>query len=146
MSTTRTFQDMLNEYLPNNLLKEEIIKRDYILSNIEKDQKWKGGKIVVPFKAAGASSLRMGGLTAASDIAEAKYVRGSIDAYKELWGSMIFNQRDIMDHSGRVNQDSFLKIFPDQLEDFMGYMKTMTSILIGTGPHIATATDRKSVV
>lgn len=140
MSTTRTFQDMLNEYLPNNLLKEEIIKRDYILSNIEKDQKWKGGKIVVPFKAAGASSLRMGGLTAASDIAEAKYVRGSIDAYKELWGSMIFNQRDIMDHSGRVSQDSFLKIFPDQLEDFMGYMKTMTSILIGTGPHIATAT------
>jgi len=140
MSTTRTFQDMLNEYLPNKLLKEEIIKRDYILSNIETDQKWKGGKIIVPFKAAGASSLKMGGLTAASDISEFKYVRGSIDAYKELWGSMIFNQRDIMDHSGRIVEDSFLKIFPDQLEDFMGYMKTMTSILIGTGPHIATAT------
>ena len=35
--TTRTFQSMLNEYLPNRLLKEELIKRDYILTNIEKD-------------------------------------------------------------------------------------------------------------
>lgn len=140
MSTQRSFQDMLNEYLPNKLLKEELVKRDYILSNIELDQKWKGGKLIVPFKAAGASSLKMGGLTAGSDISQHKYVRGSIDDYKELWGSMIFDHRDIMDHSGRVVEDSFLKIFPDQLEDFMSYMKMMTSILIGTGPHFATAT------
>jgi len=139
MSTNRSFQDMLNEYLPNKLLKEELVKRDYILSNIELDQKWKGGKLIVPFKAAGASSLKMGGLTAGNDISQHKYVRGSIDDYKELWGSMIFDHRDIMDHSGRVVEDSFLKIFPDQLEDFMGYMKMMTSILIGTGPHFATA-------
>jgi len=50
MSTTRTFQDMLNEYLPNRLLKEELIKRDYILSTIDKDDSWKGGKLIVPFK------------------------------------------------------------------------------------------------
>lgn len=137
MATQRSFQDMLNEYLPNQLLKEELIKRDYLLSNIEKDDKWKGGKLIVPFKAAGASSVKMGGLTAANDIAEDLHIRGSIDDYKEMWGSLIFNHRDLMDHSGRVVEDSFLKILPDTLEDFMEYMKMTASIQMGTGPHFA---------
>lgn len=141
MSTTRTFQDMLNEYLPNKMLKEELLKRDYILSNIEKDDKWKGGKLIVPFKAAGASSVKMGGLTGASDISEDKYVRGSIDDYKEMWGSMIFNHRDLMDHSGKIVEDSFLKILPDTIEDFMEYIKMVASIQMGTGPHFAKVTD-----
>lgn len=141
MSTTRTFQAMLNEYLPNKLLKEELVKRDWVLSNIEKDDTWKGGKLIVPFKAAGASSVKMGGLTGATDIAEDKYVRGSIDDYKEMWGSMIFNHRDIMDHSGKVVEDSFLKILPDTVEDFMDYTKMVASIQMGTGPHFATVTD-----
>ena len=141
MSTTRTFQDMLNEYLPNKLLKEELLKRDYILSNIEKDDKWKGGKLIVPFKAAGASSVKMGGLTGASDISEDKYVRGSIDDYKEMWGSMIFNHRDLMDHSGKIVEDSLLKILPDTIEDFMEYIKMVASIQMGTGPHFAKVTD-----
>jgi hypothetical protein len=131
---------MLNEYLPNKLLKEELLKRDYILSNIEKDDKWKGGKLIVPFKAAGASSVKMGGLTGATDIAEDKYVRGSIDDYKEMWGSMIFNHRDLMDHSGKIVEDSFLKILPDAVEDFMEYIKMVASIQMGTGPHFATLT------
>ncbi len=141
MPTVRTFQDMLNEYLPNKLLKEELLKRDYILSNIEKDDKWKGGKLIVPFKAAGASSVKMGGLTGASDISEDKYVRGSIDDYKEMWGSMIFNHRDLMDHSGKIVEDSFLKILPDAVEDFMEYIKMVASIQMGTGPHFAKVTD-----
>jgi hypothetical protein len=132
---------MLNEYLPNKLLKEELLKRDYILSNIEKDDKWKGGKLIVPFKAAGASSVKMGGLTGASDISEDKYVRGSIDDYKEMWGSMIFNHRDLMDHSGKIVEDSFLKILPDTIEDFMEYIKMVASIQMGTGPHFAKVTD-----
>lgn len=141
MSTTRTFQDMLNEYLPNKMLKEELLRRDYILSNIEKDDKWKGGKLIVPFKAAGASSVKMGGLTGASDISEDKYVRGSIDDYKEMWGSMIFNHRDLMDHSGKIVEDSFLKILPDTIEDFVEYIKMVASIQMGTGPHFAKVTD-----
>lgn len=140
MSTVRTFQDMLNEYLPNKLLKEEMVKRDYILSNIEKDDKWKGGKIKVPFKAAGASSIKMGGLTAANDISEDLDIRGSIDDYKEMWGSMIFNQRDLMDHSGKIVEDSFLKILPDQVDDFMDVMKMTASVQLGTGPSFAKVT------
>ena len=138
--TQRTFQQMLNEYLPNKLLKEELIKRDYILTNIKKDDNWKGGKLIVPFKASGASSVRMGGLTASNDISEDIYVRGSIDDYVEAWGSMIFNHRDLMEHNGKIPESTFLKILPDTVEDYMQYMKMVVSIQIGTGPHFATAT------
>jgi len=140
LSTSRTFQAMLNEYLPNKLLKEELLKRDYILQNCQKDDSWKGGKLIVPFKASAASSVRMGKLTQATDISEDLYVRGSIDDYREAWGSMIFNHRDLVDHSGRIVEDSFLKILPDTLEDFLDYMKMVVSIQLGTGPYFASAT------
>lgn len=141
MATNRSFQDMLNEYLPNNLLKEELIKRDYILSKVEKDQKWKGGKIIVPFKAQGASSVKVGGLTASNDIAQSKYVRGSIDSYKEVWGSMIFNHTDLIQHDGKIKESTFLRVLPDTIEDFMEYMKMVVSVQLGTGPHFAQATS-----
>jgi hypothetical protein len=141
MATTRSFQDMLNQYLPNKLLKEELVKRDYILSTIEKDDTWKGGRLIVPFKAAGASSVKMGGLTSSTDISEDSYVRGYIDDYKEMWGSMIFNHRDLMDHSGKVVEDSFLKILPDAVDDFMDYVKMVASIQMGTGASFALVTD-----
>ena len=141
MSTTRSFQSMLNDYLPNKMLKEEMIKRDYILSEVEKDDTWEGGKIIVPFKAAGASSIRMGALTAAGDISEDLYVRGSIDDYVECWGSMVFNQRDLVDHKGKIPEATFLKILPDTIEDFMDVMKMTVSVQLGTGPHFAVVTD-----
>ena len=140
-ATDRSFQDMLNEYLPNSLLKEELIKRDYILSTCEKDNKWKGGKIIVPFKAQGASSIKVGGLTASNDIAQSKYVRGSIDSYKEIWGSMIFNHTDLIQHDGKIKESTFLRVLPDTIEDFMEYMKMVVSVQLGTGPHFATATS-----
>jgi hypothetical protein len=132
---------MLNEYLPNKMLKEELIKRDWLLTNMDKDDGWYGGKLIVPFKAAGASSIRMGALTAQGDIAEDVYVRGSIDDYKECWGSMVFNERDLVDHSGKITDDTFLKILPDSVDDFMDVMKMTTSVQLGTGPHFATVTD-----
>lgn len=141
MATTRTFQDMLNEYLPNSLLKEELIKRDYVLNRVNKDNKWKGGKIVVPFKASGASSIKVGGLTSSADIAQSKYVRGSIDSYKEIWGSMIFNHTDILQHDGKIKESTFLRVLPDTIDDFMEYMKMVVSVQLGTGPEFAVVTD-----
>lgn len=136
MGTLRSFQAMLNEYMPNKLLKEEVVKRDYILSNTEIDDSWKGGKLIVPFKASGASSIRMGKLTAANDISEDLYVRGSIDDYTEAWGSMVFNHRDLMEQ-GKVSEENFLKLLPNTIEDFMDYMKMVVSIQLGTGPHFS---------
>lgn len=139
MATTRTFQDMLNEYLPNDLLKEELVKRDYILTHVDKDDSWLGGDLIVPFKAGGASSVSFGSLTAANDIAEDTYVRGKVSGHKELWGSMIFNHRDLMEH-GRVSEQNFLKILPDSIEDFMDYLKNVVSVAFLEGAHFATLT------
>jgi len=130
---------MLNEYLPNNLLKEELIPRDYILSNCQKDNTWKGGKVPVPFKGTGASSIRMGQLTANNDIAQSKYVRGYLNDYVEAWGSLIFDHTDIVQHDGKIPETTFLSVLSDNMEDFMDYMKMVVSIQIGTGPYFASA-------
>lgn len=139
MSTTTntSFQTMLNQYLPNELLKEEFIKRDWLLQNCEMDNSWLGGQLIVPFKGGQASSVAFGGLTASTDIAQDLYVRGSIDSQPEVWGSMIFNHTDLMRHN-KVNEQNFLKILPDTVEDFMEYMKMVVSLSFLNGPFFAT--------
>lgn len=127
MGTTRTFSDMLNEYLPNELLKEELIKRDYLLSKIEKDNSWKGGNLVVPFKAAGASTIVSAALADSSNVSEDKFVRGGVSAHKEVWGTLLFNHRDLMEHD-MVSEQNFLKILPDAIESFMDNMKEVVSL------------------
>lgn len=139
MATTRSFSDMLNEYLPNKLLREELIKRNWLLQNIEKDNSWEGSNIIVPFKAAGASSVSFGALTSSTDIAEDQNVRGSITAYQEVWGSMVFNHRDLVDHEGKIPEATFLKVIPDTVDDFMDYMKEVVSIALTSGPHFSLA-------
>ncbi len=127
MATTRSFSTMLNEFLPNDLLKEELIKRNWLIQNVEKDDTWLGGKLIVPFKAAGASSVKFGGLTTSSDIAEDNYQRGSVDDYQEIWGSMAFNETDLMQH-GKLSEQNFLKLLPQTVDEFMEYMKEVSSM------------------
>lgn len=141
MSTTRTFNAMLNEYLPNDLFKEEILKRDWLLNNVDRDDDWKGGKLIVAFEGAKASSVKFGSLTASDDIAEYNYQRGSVDDYKEVWGTLKFNHRDLMEHDGKVNEKSFLKILPGQVEDFMQTMKEAVSINMLGSAYFASVTD-----
>jgi len=136
---------MLNEYLPNELLKEELIMRDYILQNVQKDNNWKGGNLVVPFKGAGASSVRFGQLTASNDISQSKHVRGNIADYREVWSSLIFNQRDLQEHDGKIPETTFLRLLPDELEDLMDYKKEVVSIQLGSGPQFATIQDNSGI-
>ena len=140
MATNAIFQQMLNQYLPNELLKEEMIERDYVLNRVEKDDNWVGdgtsdSQLIVPFKAGGASSVANGQLTAASDVAQDTYVRGKISAQPEVWGSMLFNQKDLYQH-GKINEQNFLKILPDTIEDFLDYMKSVVSLCLLNGPAI----------
>lgn len=137
MATTRLFQDMLNEYLPNRMLMEEYIKRDWLLSNIELDNGWQGGKIVVPFKGAGASTVEFGQLAASNDISSSTYVRGAIDGYVEVWGSIILNHRDLMDHEGRIPEATFLKLLPGEVDSMLDTMKQVVSTQLLTGSHFA---------
>ena len=140
MSTTRIFQDMLNQYLPNNLLFEELIKRDYILKNVKRRDDWKGGNLIVPFRGAGASSVKFGGLTDETDIADSSFVRGQITDYVESWASLQFYHRDLMDHSGKIPESTFLRILPNEIERMLSYYKEVVSVQLGSGPHFATLT------
>ena len=140
MGTDRTFNAMLNEYLTERLLKEELLKRDYVLQKVEKDNNWKGGTLPVPFRGGRASSVKFGGLTPANDIAQSKHVRGNITDYVEVWGSMIFNHRDLQEHDGKIPESTFLRILPDEVDDFMDFVKMVTSVQLGTGPHFAKVT------
>ena len=147
MSTTRSFQAMLNDFLPNELLKEEIVKRDFLLNKVEKDDSWigasgtngNGGNLIVPFKAAGASSVSYGSLTASNDISEDIYVRGLISTQPEIWGTMKFYHRDLMEHE-TVSEKNFLKILPDAVNDFMDYMKNVVSVNLLNGAAFAKST------
>lgn len=140
MATSSSFSTMLNQYLPNELLKEELIKRDWLLQNVERDNSWLGGDLIVPFKAAGASSVAFGALTSSTDISEDSNVRGSITTQPEMWGSMIFNEKDLVQH-GKISEQNLLKILPDALEDFMTYMKMAASIAFTNGTSFAKVTD-----
>jgi len=139
-ATDRSFSAMLNDYLPNALLKEEMIKRDWILSTVEKDNSWKGGPLVIPFKSQGASSIQMGNLAAATDISEDDHLRGEITTQPECWGSMIFNHRDLMEHE-KLSEQNFLKILPDAIDDFMEAMKQVVSLQFLNGGSFAVVTD-----
>lgn len=138
MATQATFGSMLNQHLNYNLLKEEMIKRNYLLINVEKDDTWKGGELPVPFKGAGASSIALGELTDSNDISEDEYVRGIVPGYKEAWGSLIFNHKDLMDHDGSgIKESTFLKVLPDSIEDFLDNFKNDMSTYLLNGPHLA---------
>lgn len=140
MATSRDFQSMLNEYLPIELLKAEMQKRDYLLQSAEMDDGWKGGNLVVPFEGQNASSVEFGQLADSTDISKYKYVRGSISTQPEVWGTMRFEHRDLMEHDGKIPEKTFLKILPGQIDDFLTYMKMAVSVNMMNGKHKATLT------
>lgn len=140
MSTSRDFSSMLNEYLTIDLMKEELIKRDYVFQKVDRDDGWKSGTIPVPFEGQHASSMSFGSLAADTNISKYKYVRGQLTTYRELWGSLRFEHRDLMEHDGKINEKSFLKILPGQVDDFVANFKMTAAINMLDGPHFATLT------
>lgn len=120
--------------MPYSLLMEEVMKRDYLLTKVEKVQNWMGGEMQVPFLGGAASSYAYGQLTDIADITENRNVLGTVPGYKEIWGSMVFNDSDLARH-GNMEQ-SFIKILPDQLEMFIDNMKQAVSVNLLAGSHI----------
>jgi hypothetical protein len=139
MATTVSFSNMLNQYLPVPLLFEDLKKRDWLLKNVEQDDSWLGGSLIVPFLGAVGSSVTFGSLAAASDIAEEISVRGTLSAYVEVWSSMIFNETDLQQH-GKLSEQNFLKILPDALERHAAYLKGVISQSLLTGNFVAKLT------
>jgi hypothetical protein len=138
--TDRIFQDMINEFLPNELLMSELNDNVYALNKSEKNDTWTGqGDLIVPFEGAIASSLRYGKLTLAANIADDKFVRGKVTKQKELWGTMRFFSRDLMEHK-QVSQKNFLQILPGRIDRFIKRKKNAVSTNLLVGAHVCKAT------
>ncbi len=138
---------MLNEYLYYELLAEELQKQNFLIGRVTKDMNWKGGTLPVPFEGAEASTITYGQLAAEADITEFEYVRGEVSGYKEVWGAMIWNAKDLVEHvpeaaraKGYINKQSFLKNIMGQLKKFINSMKTACSISLLNGGHFAKLT------
>lgn len=135
----RTFNAMINEYLPEDMLANEVRKNDWFLSKVEIKKGWNGGSMAVGFEEAAASSIAFGSLTADTDIAEAVLVRGTIDGYKHLSASMIFNHRDLAEHGAgkKVNEQTFLKLLPGQVEKLVRHTRENLSRNLLNGKKLA---------
>lgn len=142
MATTKatTFNSMINEYLPYDLLMKEFVERNWLLKTCNIKEGWLGNGLIIPYQSALASSVRMGALTAETDIADAAYVRGELSSYKECWASLQFYGRDLMEH-GQVSEQNFLKLLPDQLDQTLMFMKEMVSTATLNTQEIATITN-----
>lgn len=142
-ATTRNadFAYLLNENCPNEMLWEEVAKKDYFFNKCKKDLKAYGSKIIVPFMSAGETSVRYGKLTAESDISQCKPVRGELEAMCEVYGSLIFNHSDLVDQEGRIPEQTFMKVFPGAVERMTKYMRENMSVQMLNGDHFATVTD-----
>lgn len=132
MSTTRDFSAMLNEHLPYELLKGEMIERSWLMNYCEKDDEWLGGNLVVPFRGGKASTVTFGSLAGSTDIAASTYVRGNVANYKEVWGSLYFYETDLMQH-GKISEQNFLKLLPNEIDGFMKTMKERVSCVALNG-------------
>jgi len=103
-------------------------------NKIPKDEGWMGGTLDVPFEGGEASSLSFGSLTDATDISESKPVLGTVTSYKELWGTMLFYEKDLDLHGNM--EKSFLQILPRQLNQFVNRMSDRLSHTLLNGAHI----------
>lgn len=137
MATTRTFNSMINEYLPNELLMAEYLIRDWLLQNTEMDNGWKGGNLIVPFEGTHETSVEFGQLAASNDVAEANMVRGVVSSYKEVWGTLKLNHTDLMQHDGKIPETTFLRLVPQRMEKLLGWMKQAVSQQLLIGSHFA---------
>jgi hypothetical protein len=125
-----TFSDMLNEYLVySDILMESFKDQNWLLQNANIKEGWLGGELIVPFQQSYPTSVKMGGLTAEGDIDDASYVRGSLAGYQEMWGTLKFNSRDLLEHNA-VSEKNFLKLLPDQIDQMTKWMKQTMSIAV----------------
>ena len=140
MAITQNFNTMLKDYMPYDLLKNEYMKKDWFLSNIEKVEDWGGGELQVPFKESSANSINYGALETESDIGQSILVKGSIAGHKHVSSSIVFNHRDLIEHNGQISKKSFLKILPDEIEDHMNVLREVVSSNLLNGKKLAKLT------
>lgn len=139
MSTQSQFQNMLNEFLPNSLMDDEFRNRNWFYKNLSQDTNWRGGTMIVPFVGGRNSTVKMGELPAIADIGRLRTVRGEITSQPEIWGSLIFDEKDLI-RNNKVDEQSLLRLLPDQIRIFLETMQEVISFNVASGAYFASAT------
>lgn len=143
MTIGASFSSILNEYSPNQLFMEEAKERMWAMSNIEHDQNWLGGSLVVTFEGSQASSVQFGALADTTDVSEDVFVKGTVTTYAECFGTIKFLEKDIYQH-GKLNSQNLVKLLPDRIDHFMDYFSDVMSLNLTNGVRIAKVTSAAS--
>jgi hypothetical protein len=138
MALTATYGALLKRYMNEDIFNNGFTKLSYIWANCEKDKSWRGGTYEVPIEEAGFSSMAYGALTADTDIGEMDVALGTASMV-ELTGSILVRESDLYRH-GDMEQ-SYLKIMPDKLEEFLKFMQQSVSSQFLQGSYLAKATS-----
>lgn len=131
-ATTQSFSDVLKRYMPNELFMTDMKRFNWFWEKVDKKQGWKGGSLEVPIETQEAASYSFGALPATTSVNQHAYQMGTLSR-KELWGTMMFNEKDLDAHDGSMEQ-SYLKIAPQKIEQFIRRMSDRVSLqLLGDG-------------
>ena len=143
MALSSTYSAMINEHLTYDLLMEEFKTQSWLMQNCNIKKDWQSGKIPIPFQSSSPSSVRLGAMTAATDIAPGNYVRGEITSLPEAYGSLQFFEKDLSLH-GKISEQNFIKLLPDHIEQLIKYMKQSISISVLNSGALLTTTSTGS--
>ena len=132
MPTAQNFTALLRDYMPYDLLMEEMKKRNYFWGKVKKKTGWKrGATLQVPFEGAEYSSLSFGALVDSSDIANMIPVLGSISTQPELWGAIKFAESDL--DSTESLEQAFAQLVPGKIKQFISRMEQRVSLNLLNG-------------
>lgn len=137
-----SFYDAILNQLPiYDMMRQEMRKRSYILSKAKKQDGWNGSLIPIPFEGASQGSTKMGTLPLIDDINRGIYAQGKLEGYKELYGSVKYDYKDLQIHTARYKNDkqTFLHLFPLRVKEMSRQMVEQANISLLCGPHFATA-------
>lgn len=137
MAATATYGALLKRYTPESVFENEFKKISYLWQQCEKDKSYRGGTYEIPIEESGFSSLQFGSLAADTDIGEMEVALGTCSMV-ELWGSILVREADLYRH-GDMEQ-SYLKIMPEKIEEFVKFIQQTVSVNFLSGLGIAKAT------
>lgn len=144
MALDSTFDVLLREYAPNDLLENTIKKYNYFINKVKKDAQWGLGAYRLPIELQENSRFEFGALPASDDIQGALYDNLEVSNPAELLGSMRFLQKDLERHSDL--KKSFLQIAPGKIKQFSQRMNETASIsMMGDGSLMHVTADCSNV-
>ena len=116
--SSEKFNNMLNEHLKYDLMKEKMEAASYLYKWTDKDEEWIGGEVPIPFMEK-TGSVRSGRLVHADRVASNRYLRGKLTPSEqaEIFMAAEFLEKDIFTHKGELKERTFIgDLLPRQMD------------------------------